>query len=216
MTKLINTATAAKSMPDESGSADEATATESSKRKQVSKRGFLAKDGSEAERMEEASGARYTLLDPNGNHDLDYQFGADANADRMFAIFGFHTKIGNVANTVLNDKEEPGTPTDAAARIKEFLDSVKAGTWAEKSEGVGQKVDKQALAAAVVEVMAAKGKPLQLGDVMQWLEEGKPELNGKPAMTAQAFMRAVRQDRDVADAYATRVGKATRSVDDLI
>ena len=124
-----------------------------SSRKQVSKRNFLQADGTEAEKMEDAKGGRYTLLDPAGNHDVDYQFGANPESDRMFAIFGFHTKIGNVANTVLNDKDEPGSPAEAAQAIRDFLSQVQAGTWAERAAGgVGARIDKDALAGAIVEV----------------------------------------------------------------
>lgn len=214
-----------RSMADETGSTDEADTSKSS-RKQVSKRAFLAADGSEAERIEEAAGARYTLLGSSGKADgtdakhFDVQFGNPGSFVTMCAIFGFHTKVGNVANTVLNDKEDPGTPDDAATAISEFISQARdAGIWAERSAGgVGAKIDKDALAGAIVEVAAAAGKTVAYDQVRQWLEEGRPAdaATGRPAMTAQAYTRASRQVPDVAAAYATRVGKATKSVTDLI
>lgn len=204
-------------MPDESGSAADETTTEAaatSKRKTVSKRAFLNTDGTEAERIEEATGARYTLLGTAaGEKHFDQQFGQAGAFATMCAIFGFHTKVGNVANTVLNDKEEPGTPDDAATAIAEFVSKAQAGTWAERQEGgPGARIDKQALAGAIVEVAAAAGKTVELATIMQRLEEGWTERN----LSAAAYTRQTRQVPEVAAAYAARVGKATKTVSDLL
>lgn len=187
----------------ESGSADGDTATES-KRKSVSKRSYLKADGSEAERIEEATGARYTLLDPAGNHDFDQQFGTAGSLETMCGVFGFHTKVGNVANTVLNDKDEPGSPSDAAAAIKEFLTAAAGGTWAERSTGVGARVDKDALATAIVTVATAAGKTADRAKILARLE------------AEPTYVRAARQVPAVASEYATLVGKSTKTVDDLL
>lgn len=213
---LTNTAPANLQAPDsESGAADGSEST--SKRKQVSKRSFLLANGSEADRIEEATGARYTLLAPSGNKDYDQQFGDAGKFATMCAIFGFHTKVGNVANTVLNDKDEPGTPDEAGKAIEEFIATAQAGTWAERSEGgVGARIDKNALAGAIVEVATAAGKTADLATVLQWLEEGRPAQGDKPALSAQQYTRMTRQVPDVAAAYAARVGKATKTVADLI
>lgn len=192
--------TPARSMEDESGSAP----ASGSKRKQVSKRSFLARGGAEADTMEDAAGARYTLLGDGGG-DHDYTFGENPQADRMFAIFGFHTKIGNVANTVLNDKDEPGTPADAGEAIKEFLALVASGTWAEKREGGGgARIDKDALAAAVVEVAASKGQTKDMADVREKLEDNP------------GLVRKLRANDEIAAAYAKRVGKAPVKTEDVL
>jgi hypothetical protein len=190
------------SMPDESGSD---TPESTSKRKQVSKRLFLKLDGTEADRIEEATGARYTLLDPAGNQNFDQQFGAAGKLVTMCAIFGFHTKVGNVANTVLNDKDEPGDAKQAGEAIADFIKQAESGTWAERAAGgVGARIDKDALAGAIVEVAQAAGKTADYAKIRAKLEED-PQ-----------YVRAARQVPDVATAYATRVGKATKSIDDLI
>lgn len=175
-----------------------------SKRKQVSKRSYLKADGSEAERIEEAAGARYTLLAPSGNKDFDEQFGEPGKLATMCAIFGYHTKIGNVANTVLNDKDEAGTPEDAAAAITEFLTGAASGTWAERSTGVGTRIDKDALAGSIVAVAEAGGKTADYAKIRDRLE------------TDPAYVRMSRQVSDVAAEYAKRVGKAVKSIDDLL
>lgn len=198
---------------DESGSApdDSADSTEStSKRKNVSKRYFLDAAGSigtdkEPVRIEDAKGARYMLLDPAGNHNIDYNFGVNADEDRMFALFGFHTKIGNVANTVLNDKDDPGTPADAKGAIDEFRIGLQGGTWAERAAGgPGARIDKDALAGAIVEVAAAAGHTLDLQKVRDRLESDAK------------YVRDSRQVGDVATAYSKRVGKPAKSIADLL
>lgn len=175
-----------------------------SKRKKVSQRSYLKADSSEAERIEEANGARYTLLDTAGNHNFDQQFGDAGKLETMCAIFGFHTKVGNVANTVLNDKEDPGTPTDAASAIKEFLAAAAAGTWAERSTVVGARIDKDALAGSIVAVAEKAGKVADYARIRQRLED------------EPTYVRAARQVPAVASEYASRVGKATKTVDDLL
>lgn len=181
--------------------------TSESSRRKVSQRSYLDSQGADCDRIEEATGARYTLLDPNGNHNFDEQFGAAGNWATMNAIFGFHTKIGNVANTVLNNKEEPGTPADAANAIKEFIAAAKDSkepTWAERSTGVGVRIDKEALAGAIVAVATAAGKAADYAAIRQRLEE------------EPAYVRKARQVPAVASEYASRVGKVAVTVEDLL
>lgn len=172
-------------------------------RKQVSKRSYLLQDGSEAERIEEATGARYTLLGgADGNIDFDQQFGEAGKLETMCAIFGFHTKVGNVANTVLNDKQDPGTPDDAADAIREFLSSASGGTWAERTGGVAVRIDKDALAGAVVDAFAAAGKTVDYAKVREMLEN-------------PTKVRQYRQIPEVAAEYNKRVGKAPKTLADI-
>lgn len=191
------------------------TATDTAdKRKKVSKRSFLTKDGSEADRMEEAAAARYTLLGgANGNIDFDYEFGKDPVADRNYAFFGFHTKTGNVANTVLNDKgdEGPGTPDDAAGAIREFQAGLAGGVWAERTGGVaGQRIDKDALAGSIIAVMIASGK-LTTADEGAMYAKVRDKLESDPI-----YVRNSRQVPQVASEYNTRVGKQAKTVESLM
>jgi hypothetical protein len=179
------------------------TETESS-RKRVSKRDFLDADGNVCERMEEASGARYTLLDPNGNHEFEMLFGEPGRAETMFAIFGFHTKIGNVANTVLNDKNDPGSPSDAAEEVRAFMQLAEAGKWAERTGTVGARVDRDALTAAIVEFAAGKGQTKDPVAVRQALDDN-------PALIAQ-----FRKVPEILAAYTKRVGAGGVNADTLL
>jgi hypothetical protein len=184
------------------------TATEP-KRKQVSKRAFLGPDGAVVETMEEATGARYTLLScTGGDKHYDVQIGELGKAATWYGIIGCHTKLGNVANSVLNDKEEPGTPDDAGAAIDDFIKQTENGVWAERSTGVaGSRIDKAALAASVVAVATAAGRGgepgFQYDIVLQKLTEN-PQ-----------YVRAVRQNDAIQREYASRVGKPSKSLDDL-
>ena len=159
---------------DESG----AESAVGGKRKTVSKRSYLNEDGSEADKIEEATGARYQLLG-EGGESFDMQFGNAGSFETMCGIFGFHTKVGNVANTVLNDKDEPGGPAEAAEAIRAFIESAtdsKSPVWAERAGGVGIQIDKDALAGAVVDVAAASGKTVAYDKVRQKIEEDKAYL----------------------------------------
>lgn len=178
--------------------------TESS-RKRVSKRDFLDADGNIADRMEEATGARYTLLDlQNGNREFDMQFGEAGQPATMFAIFGFHTKIGNVANTVLNDKNDPGSPADAAAEVEAFMQLAESGKWAERTGTVGARVDRDALTAAICEFAAGKGQEKDPVAVRQALDDN-------PALIAQ-----FRKIPEVLAAYTKRVGAGGVNAESLL
>lgn len=218
-TLLSSTAIPRQSDGEQSAAAGGAETEAVAKRKSVSKRSFINSAGNEVDTIEEATGSRYVLLDPAGNHSFDYQCGEAGKLVTMAAIFGLQTKIGNVANTVLNDKDEPGTPADAAAAIKEWLTQVEGGTWAERTTGgPGARVDKPALAGAIVAVAIASGKADAANEatlfdtISKRLEEGWTERN----LTGAQYIRQVRQVPAVAQEYATRVGKQAKSIDDMI
>lgn len=219
MINLLLAGVALRQAENETGA--EPAAETAAKRKSVSKRDFIDAAGAVVDKIEEATGSRYVLLDPSvaGGHVFDYQCGEAGKLVTMAAIFGLQTKIGNVANTVLNDKDEPGTPADAAAAIKEWLTQVEGGTWAERTTGgPGARVDKAALAGAIVAVAIAAGKvPAEkegemFATISKRLEEGWTERN----LTGAQYIRQVRQVPDVASEYATRVGKQARAIDDMI
>lgn len=152
-------------------------------REKRSERAFINAEGKEVERMEQATGARYTLGSGTSENfaavrSFDIQLGEAGSPATMYAVFGFHTKIGNVANTVLNDKDEPGTVEDAAASIEEFMASVGGGVWREAGEGGvrGPKYDNAILAEALVRVLgsAAKG---DVGHYQARLDDPKGEVD---------------------------------------
>lgn len=195
--KVTETAAAPRAAETETGSDD------SSKRKQVSKRTYVGADGAEVDKIEDATGACYTLLGDEGESFTE-QFGKAGEFVTMNAIFGFHTKAGNVANTVLNDKQNPGTMADAAAEIADWIEKAKAGVWAERTGGVGAKIDKDALAGAVVDAVEADGGTIAYDKVRERLESD------------EKYLRLVRQVPAVAQAYIKRTGRATKTVADIL
>jgi hypothetical protein len=142
-----------------------------STKQKVSDRTFIDVNGNEVDSMEQATGARYTLV--QAGKSFDVQLGQAGAMPTMFAIFGFWTKIGNVANTTLNDKDDPGTHEDAASDIQEFLDGVTAGTWREAGTGAarGPKYDNAILAHVLFEQVtanAANGGKAAAGDLAHY------------------------------------------------
>lgn len=133
-------------------------------RVKVSDRAFLNADSTEADKMESATGGRYTLTQIGKS--FDYQFGANPDADRMFAIFGFHTRAGNTVSGVTNDPTEPGTIEDAAVELADWLDGVYGGTWAERAAGEkrGPKYDNAVLALVLTDSLGADAQ----GDVTHY------------------------------------------------
>lgn len=128
-----------------------------SSRKNVSKRQYL--DSADAKSVGPAATGRvvYQLLNGDGTTHKEFAFGPDSPGAHMFAQFGFVTKVGNVANSVLNG-DDPGTIADAAGDIDEFLASIAAGVWREPGEGRarGPKYDKAVLAAVLYEGRSAE------------------------------------------------------------
>lgn len=173
-------------------------------RKEVSSRDFLDTAGNVVDKIEEATGARYTLKETGQNFDM--QFGEAGKPGTMFAIFGFHTKVGNVVNTVLNDKNEPGDATDAGASATEFLTLIQQGKWAERAAGgAAVRIDKDALANAIVTVAQNSTPPKQVDQaaIRQKLEDDP------------TFVRTARQVPAIAQEYAKLTGKA-KTVDELL
>lgn len=132
------------------------------KRIKRSDRYYIDSSGDEVERMELASGAGYSLVNATGNEiqAFERQFGKPADSVTMHACLGWFTKLGNVANTVLNDKTDPGTLDDAALAIVEHIEMTDKGIWVEKTESTprGPKYDKDILAGATLAVLTASGK----------------------------------------------------------
>lgn len=196
-------------------------------RKSRSKRAFLliGADGvaKEVDTIEEANGARFTLLNPNGNADFDSPIlGEPGQFPTMCAIFGYPTKIGNVANTVLNDKEDPGTPDDAANAIRDFMTKAMGGVWAERTTGgVGSRVDKPALAGAAVAVAEATNSKKWAAGIAagKTADDLRGELYAECLAKLEsdpAYVRQVRSVDAIAREYATRTGKPAKSVDDVL
>ena len=86
--------------------------------------------------------------------------------------------------------------------IREFL---AGNVWAEKREGGGgARIDKDALAGAVVEVAESKGQTKDIAKVREALEDNP------------GLVRKLRANDEIAAAYAKRVGKAPVKTEDVL
>lgn len=108
-------------------------------KERVSQRDYLDSSGNVTDDVSKAAGARYTLGTMEGDKFVpvaswDELFGEPGKKQTRYGILGFHTKLGNVANSVLNNAKNPGGVKDAATAIEEFVTSP---NWREPSAGGG-------------------------------------------------------------------------------
>ena len=196
---------------------DESQGTAST-RKSVSTRDMLDANGNVTKDWNAATGARYTLKNGAADgHAFDLQLGEPGKPETMLAIFGFHTKIGNVANSILNDKTKPGGIDDAADAIDEWLDGLKGGVWREKSESVGgARMDRDALAEAVVQVAESRGQMPAGVDRDTVKAKVRARIEDGGTKDPKAYARVVRADTEVSAAYMALVGHKGKTVENLL
>lgn len=177
-----------------------------------SKRQWIDAEGNEVETVDATiAGVRYIYLggDPNG---ITLMFPKKADPIYKFSAgMGFLTKAGNVVNTAIHSKE----PYDPDTALKEWFEDWTAGTFVDRSTtGGGAKTNKDALAQAVAEFMAANnlakfkdGKPTDQASVRQQLEED----------TKGVLVRKFKQVPEILEAYSRLAGtpKVVRTAADL-
>lgn len=207
--EMIETTDAPRQAPDApTSSATDSGDTETVKRA-VAKHELLDSAGAVVDEEETATGIRYTLL-ANGQS-FDWQYGQNADADRMIAIFGAKTLATNESSAMRNSTKGAATPDEQIDAVRERFALIQTGKWIDRTrEGVGAKIDLDALANAICNVMVAEGKYTE-ADVS----------GGKLAATRQkldddkAFARKARQHPPFAAEYAKLKGSATVSTDDF-
>lgn len=180
-------------------------------RKNVSKRAYLNADNSKSVGPAADGAVEYQLLNAGGEVHKTFRFDPTSPGAHMFAQFGFVTKVGNVANSVLNG-DEPGTHEDAAADIEEFLQAIANGQWREPGEGRarGPKYDKDVLAEVLFagrSVAKRTGEWADVATIRQRLED-------------KSFYAKVRNNAAAMNSYHAEMAKrgeaaGSKSVDDL-
>lgn len=127
------------------------------------------------------------------------------SAATMLAIFGAKTLATNESSQARNAKGD-NSPAAQLEAVKERFALLTSGTWVDRTrEGGFQKTDKDALAGAVIDAAKAAGKPEpDYAAVRQKLEED------------EKFVRAVKSVPAIAQAYAVRVGRQGKSLDDVL
>lgn len=184
-----------------------------------SDRDYIDAGGNPVDRIELATGARYSLGKMEGEkfvvvQSFDQQIGPAGKFETMNGILGFHTKAGNVANTTLNDKDSPGSVEDAALAILEWIENGRKGVWVERVGGGGvQRYNPDHMAAAIAQVT---GKPAaDYLAKMTWKVNNKGEQvtdpNAKGIVSYPAFAY---RNAKVKAAYDALAGTGT-SVDSL-
>lgn len=182
-----------------------------------SKREWIDAEGNKVERPEQATGVRYTLIGgKEGGHVYDLSH-LESTLDRWCAGFGFFTKAGNEANTVMNT--DKGSVEEADEAIEEMVDNWRNGIYRERQAGQGgTRVNKDALAQAVAEIMAANNKTT--------FSKGPPAVVGKSADQATVrqlleedtkglAIRYWRQIDDVAKRYSEIAGAPRKTAADM-
>lgn len=180
-------------------------------RKNVSKRAYLTPDNAKSVGPDIAGAVEYQLLNAGGEVHKTFRFDPTSPGGHMFAQFGFVTKVGNVANSVLNG-DEPGSVDDAAADIEEFLTAIAAGTWREpgESRARGPKYDKAVLAAVLFNGRSADKR------TGEWESEAKVLAR----LDDKSFYAKVRNNSAAMASYHAEMAKRgesaqSKTVDDL-
>jgi hypothetical protein len=180
-------------------------------RKKVSQRAYLTADNTKSVGPDASGAVEYQLLNAGGEVHKTFRFDPTSPGAHMFAQFGFVTKVGNVANSVLNG-DEPGSVDDAATDIEEFLNSIATGAWREPGEARarGPKYDKAVLATVLYEGRSPEKRTGEWADVATILAR----------LEDKSFYAKVRNNAAAMAAYHAEMAKrgeaaGTKSVDDL-
>jgi phosphoribosylformylglycinamidine (FGAM) synthase PurS component len=187
------------------------TETEAAKR-QVAKHSLLDTQGAVVEDFEDATGVRYQ--DVETGKTIDFQLKANTDATRMLALFGARTLMTNEASAVRQKEGKSGTGALQVQAIEERLALIfgtdgNGGQWVDRTREGGPRIDQQALADAVCEVMIAGGK---------FAPEDRDAKRAKLLETWAADPKKVGVAHSVPavrDAYARLVGRTAKTVDDL-
>ena len=184
--------------------------TPKKKRVAVAEHEFIDATGNAVDDGESAQGYRYTLL---ANSDTFDWYWSMANEDerRMLAIFGAKTLATNETSQARNNPKGSGSATEQMEALRERFTMVRNGQWVDRSrEGAVTKIDKDALAKAICQVLVAKGKATQAE-----IDAGIKATKRQQLEDDATYLRKSRQVPEVAIAYAAIVGRQVATVDDL-
>lgn len=210
--KLIETAAAPAQAPETSGpaAATETETVEITKAKRANHE-LLDAAGTVVDDEESAVGIRYTLL-ANGQV-FDWQSGLEAGKPAtMLAVFGAKTLATNETSAARNNAKGAASPDEQMDAVRERFALLETGVWVDRTrDGVGAKVDLDALAEAICQVLVSEGKKTQAEVDSGYKAERRQKLEED-----KVFARKARQQPKVSAAYAALVGRTTATVDDLL
>ena len=171
---------------------------------------LLDATGAVVDEEELATGIRYTLV--ANNQSFDFQSGlTPGERNTMLILFGAKTLATNESSAMRNSTKGAATPDEQIDAVRERFALLETGKWVDRTrEGAGAKIDLDALANAICDVMVSEGK-----------YTAEDVANGKLASTRQkldddkVWARKARQHSPFAAAYAKIKGAATTTIDDF-
>lgn len=192
----------------------ETQAAEPTKRK-VAQHDLIDANGAVVETEEEAHGIKYTLQE-NGKS-LTWNYGEATDGEkRMLAIFGAKTLATNETSQVRNKMVDGikcgGDADEQFQAVQERFAMLRTEQWMDRAReaGVGARIDRDALAEAICQVLVSEGKATDDQVASGLKAEKRERLESDPS-----YLRKVRTVPQVASAYAKLVGKETMTVDDI-
>lgn len=190
--------------------------TETTKRK-VAVHELLDANRNVVEDEEAAGGIRYTLLAAS-DKPFEWLVSEATEAElAMLAIFGAKTLATNETSQARNSQKGEASAQDQIQAVFDRFamirgDGTNPGQWTDRTrEGVGARIDKDALAEAICRVMVRLGKKTQADVDAGFKAETRQKLEDD-----KAYLTKARQVPDVRDEYTKIVGTPTATVDDLL
>lgn len=172
---------------------------------------YLGPDGKPVDAQEAATGCRYADVATGAHVDYQVPGGKAGSVATMLAVFGLKTLFTNTASSNRNSPGDSPFANDVEA-IKSRMAEMKDGQWDEPSEGPrGPKYDNAVLAAIFGEVLAKKGKQVDLAKIEQ-------KLTDDGAWKRGVLAAEIRKDWSIRQEYAKRqgvTGPKAKSVDEL-
>lgn len=189
--------------------------TEVVKRK-VAEHDLIDAAGTVVEEEEAATGIRYTLL--ANQQAFEYQFGKSADADRMLALFGAKTLATNETSQARNSAKGAAGADEQIQAVRDRFALISTGQWVDRTrEGVGAKIDKDALTEAIIRVQIAAGAKTLKGEVVtaELAAAGYKATLRQKLEDDATYVRKARQVPAVASEYSAIVGRQVATLDDL-
>lgn len=172
--------------------------TETSKRA-LAKHEYFTINGGDTDDETEAHGYRYTHLRTGGSVERMW---SDLNADaqRMFGIFGMKTLASNEASQV---KQAGGAEVNPAPAIEARFNLLQnERKWVDRTRE-GFTVNLDTLAAATFEILTKYGKAADYASLRDRME------------TDKEFVKKTKSNPEVNALYIEKVGRPTASIDEL-
>lgn len=204
---LIGTTAAPQSMETQGSDVTETKVT----RAKVAEHSLIDAVGAPVDDEESAAGISYKLIENGETFTWSYETASEASR-KMLALFGAKTLATNETSQARNNQKGAASADDQIAAVRERFALIDSGTWIDRTrDGVGAKVDKDALAEAVCRVLIEAGKKTQ-----DECDTGYKATVREKLETDATFVRTTRQVPAVAQAYSAIVGRVTKTVDDLL